>query len=181
MGAHHLWARNLGGAVLEFGIDAGGNDNPTASGGAKLYGAGAEFHGLVFDIDDPSHAPANFGAHGGVADTYALASWGSGADVRVEDCTFFGNGVIDVGVRAWSGGLVAPEGFVGRRLVIEGFRVYGLAVSSRPASPTSPRRSSSPIWTSPTSAIRRSSGTPARSASGSAPPARSCARAARRR
>ncbi|MEZ4449669.1 MAG: hypothetical protein R3B09_09325 [Nannocystaceae bacterium] len=134
-GGHHLWARHQGGAILKFGIDAGGNDKPNASGGPQLYGGGAELHGLVFDIDDPIHAPANLDGDPSRSDTYAIASWGSGAHVRVEDCTLHGNGVIDIGVRAWSNGIGAPEGFVGRRLEIDGFRVYGLAVNAPAALP----------------------------------------------
>lgn len=56
-GAHRLWAKSAAGAVLTFGIYAGGNpgavvdpDDLTDPVVARFYGP--EFHGLVFDVPD---------------------------------------------------------------------------------------------------------------------------------
>lgn len=131
-GSHRLWARHPGGAVLKFGIDAGGN-NPA------FYGAGAEFHGLTFDITDPTAAPVFADTctpdHDctQTVDSYALITWGASENVRVEDCYFLGNGVIGWGVVAKS-----PNGFVGSRLVIDGFLMNGLRVSVPRGTPDLP-------------------------------------------
>jgi hypothetical protein len=114
-GSHRLWAEHLGGAVLKFGIDAGGNNTDPSGGGPKYYDAGAELHGLVFDIESEVYAAQNAGH------AYAVTNWGDSRDVRIEDCWFFGNGEVEWGVRIRS-----PEGFVGRRLLIDGFRFYGI-------------------------------------------------------
>lgn len=116
-GSHRLWARHPGGAVLKFGIDAGGN-NPA------YYGAGAEFHGLTFDITDPTAAPVFPDSSSETVDSFALIAWGASQNVRVEDCYFRGNGAIGWGVVSMS-----PNGFVGSRLVIDGFLMNGLRVS----------------------------------------------------
>ena len=120
-GSHRLWAEHLGGAVLKFGIDVGGNNTDPSAGGPKYYDAGAEFHGLVFDIESEEHA-AQIADHNGRIRSYAITNWGDSQDVRVEDCWFYGHGVVQSGVF-----IDSPEGFVGRRLVIDGFRFNGLA------------------------------------------------------
>ncbi|MEM7350082.1 MAG: hypothetical protein AAF657_04695 [Acidobacteriota bacterium] len=128
-GSHRLWAANLGGAVLKFGIDAGGNNADPSAGGPKYYDAGAEFHGLVFDIESGSYAPWYPDGDPESVDSYALINWGDSQAVRVEDCWFFGHGEIGRGVA-----IASPEAFVGRRLVIDGFRVFGIGVLELDAS-----------------------------------------------
>lgn len=131
-GSHRLWARHPGGAVLKFGIDAGGNN-------ASFYGAGAEFHGLTFDITDPTAAPVFPDQCTPIhdctqtVDSYALIAWGASQNVRVEDCEFRGNGVIGWGVVSTS-----PNGFVGSRLAIGGFLMNGLRVSQPKGAPDLP-------------------------------------------
>ena len=117
-GSHRLWAETLGGAVLEFGIDVGGNDPPQAS----WYGAGAEFHGLVFDLAAADRA-AVLGRGDPAHDGHALVAWGDSQRVVIEDCEFRGHGQVAWGIR-----IDSPNGFVARRLVIHGFSTYGLAV-----------------------------------------------------
>jgi hypothetical protein len=118
---HRLWAESEGGAVLNFGIVAGG-------GGAH---AGAEFHGLVFDISDPDHVnnldaacdppgaapPVDLTKAG-----MALSIWGNASDAVVMDCTFNGHGMIGYAIHANE-----PEGLHIERVVVSDFARQGIS------------------------------------------------------
>lgn len=110
--AQHLWAANFGGAVLNFGINAGAYDATGAY-------ANPELHGLVFDIDDIDHVvdPKNAGA--------AFYAWGDAHAAVVEDCIFNGNGVVP---RAIS--LLAYDDVSIARVRIENFTRFGIQASS---------------------------------------------------
>lgn len=109
-----LMAQHVGGAVLEFGVDAGGVNSV-----GNTY-PGSQIRGLVFDIDDPAHAPPplSVGAPGGRA---AIRTSGDATDLEVMDVVIRGNGVLDTGVH-----LQAADGAVLRRLDIGALRRYGV-------------------------------------------------------
>lgn len=110
-----LWAQHQGKAVLKFGIQAGGNNKP-----AKDW-SNPEFHGLVFDIEDPTHTPLNKKASEPEATRSAIYTWGDATELVVEDCLFFGNGVIPRAISNHQ-----PDAFEARRLVIRDFRRVGI-------------------------------------------------------
>ncbi len=106
-GPHRIWSESLLGATLRFGLTYAGNANRTG---------GLELHGVAFEIDDASMAPA------GVGSTHALFTWGQGGeDVLVEDCTFDGDLTIGDAIGAF-----APNGLVVRRTEISNFWGYGI-------------------------------------------------------
>ncbi|MCA9662353.1 MAG: hypothetical protein KC486_28695 [Myxococcales bacterium] len=130
-GAHRLWAKSAGGAVLTFGIYAGGDpgavadpDDLTDPVVARFYGP--EFHGLVFDLPDRRFAARYDDV--GVGDEQfphdaALANWGLSRDMLVEDCWFRGWGVVRRGISA-----AQPRGLQLRRVEILDFTRYGVFI-----------------------------------------------------
>lgn len=126
----HLWARNAGQAVLNFGIDAGGNSGGYAS---------PEIHGLVFDIDDVDHAADPTG--GSTSDSAAFYTWGAAHEAVVEDCTFNGNHVIP---RAIS--MTAYDGMSVARVRVEDFTRFGILALDTNDSPISTEMSITDVW-----------------------------------
>lgn len=126
-GPHRLWAAQLGSVVLRFGIAVGGSASEGAPPGTRRYELGAQFHGLVFEFDDPDGAP-RFRARDEHAQdielSYAIGAWGDAANLVVADCELRGQGLVDYGVR-----VTAPEGAVLERLRVTGFRNYGVFVN----------------------------------------------------
>ena len=97
----HLWAENLGGAILNSGLEFGGN----------FVQPGGEIHGLKINL-------ATAGA--GCSST-AIDTWGRGANVHVWDSWLDGNN------RAAAGGINSTVGGLDvRRSVITGFYSSGI-------------------------------------------------------
>lgn len=130
MQGRHLWARNPGEVVLNFGIDAGGNTGGYAS---------PEIHGLVFDIDDPNHAADPTG--GSTSDSAAFYTWGAAHGAVVEDCTFNGNRVIP---RAIS--MAAYDGMSVARVRIEDFTRFGILALDTNDGPITTAMSITDVW-----------------------------------
>lgn len=112
-GSHRLWARNVAGAVLQFGIAIISPANLALEGGVEL-------HGLAFDIADELHGvranPPHFSA--------AVMSWGTGRNLVIEDSVFYGNGAIDSAIHA-----AQADGLEVRRVRIHGFKRFGVFTS----------------------------------------------------
>jgi len=106
--AHRLWAEHLGGATVGAGIVFG-------------TGAGAEVHGIRFDVNSKSK----------VKDTRregaAIRAEGTGHKLKVTDCWFDGHGVVGMAID-----VAAINGFVAQRLVIYNFATYGIRVDDYP-------------------------------------------------
>jgi hypothetical protein len=102
---HRVWARNLGGAVLQAALVFGGN-----------YGSpGGEIHGLSFDFSDLGKA----------WDGAAFGNWGAaGVGTKIYDATFEGNYALGAAIK-----LVQVQGTVVQRVLVRHFRRYGLFVS----------------------------------------------------
>lgn len=106
-GPHRVWADTLHGATIHFGLTYAGNADRTD---------GLELHGLDFQLDNASMAPA------GVGSTHILFTWGQGGeDVLVEDCAFDGDLVVGDAIGAF-----APSGLVVRRSTISNFWSHGI-------------------------------------------------------
>ncbi|MEZ4384758.1 MAG: hypothetical protein R3A79_25740 [Nannocystaceae bacterium] len=130
-GAHRLWAKSAGGAVLTFGIYAGGNPDavvdPDDLGDpvvARFFGP--EFHGLVFDLPDPRFAALFDDVGVGddqVPQDAALANWGLSRDMLVEDCWFHGSGLVRRGIFA-----AQPRGLRIRRVEVLDFTRFGIHI-----------------------------------------------------
>jgi hypothetical protein len=116
---HRLWARHVGAAVLEFGVNAGGRNGRIDHGGAQL-------HGLAFDIADEKHAPRARAKDGSAA----VLTWGDATDVVVEDCTFAGHGVVDCAICARQ-----VAGLSVSRVEIRDFARYGIYAANPDAPP----------------------------------------------
>jgi hypothetical protein len=101
---HRLWAATLLGAQLKAGLSLGGNWGP---------GGGAA-HGIAFDV---ATLAKSFSGH-------AVATWGTGRNSRVEDCTIEGHSVIASGIFA-----AQADGLVLRRIVAQHFTDYGVALT----------------------------------------------------
>jgi hypothetical protein len=103
IGTHRLWARSLGGATLNFGLQIGGNGS--ASGG--------EVHGLRFDITNAA----------ATADKAAIQIWGSGAGQNsgVFDSWINGHSVLTFGIEDR-----VTSGFKAQRLIMNNFTSYGV-------------------------------------------------------
>jgi hypothetical protein len=103
--AHRLFARRRGRAVLRAGLVLGGN---FGSGGALVQG-------LAFDI----------AAESATDESSAIHVWGvAGRHARILDATFRGSGVLESAIRADE-----VEGLTVRRVVVRGFRKYGVFAS----------------------------------------------------
>ena len=98
-----LYAARLGAAVLKAGIVLG------APGGRAF----PVLRGLLIDVRDRSET----------LDGDAIHVWGPASRARILDTTVLGHRRID-------GGIIVrqPEGFVARRVVVRGFRSYGVLV-----------------------------------------------------
>jgi hypothetical protein len=108
-----LYASRLGGAILRAGFVLGTNTGPP----------GALIQGLTFDVSDPAKTLGGAIVH----------VWGSGTHSSVLDTRLLGGGVADTGLLVRQ-----PQGFVGRRIVANGFRSYGVVVDpNRPGYRTS--------------------------------------------
>ncbi|MEM7151950.1 MAG: right-handed parallel beta-helix repeat-containing protein [Myxococcota bacterium] len=104
-----LWAEHVGGAILEFGIEAGGNG---------IQHAGSRLRGLVFDIDDATHVPDQL-----ASGTTIISAWGDATHLRIDDTEFHGNGLVDTGIY-----VASPSDLQLERLEIDGLRRYGTLV-----------------------------------------------------
>ncbi len=128
-GGHRLWAATPGGAVLTFGIYAGGNpgavvDPDDLADPLVARFLGPEFHGLVFDL--PSVQYAALYDHAGVGEEQlthdsALANWGLSRNMVVEDCWFHGSGLVRRGIYA-----AQTRGLQIRRVEVLDFARYGI-------------------------------------------------------
>lgn len=98
-----LYAARLGKVVLRAGIVLGANAGR----------AGASIQGLRFDVSDPAKT-----LHGAIVHV-----WGSASHASVLDTRLYGRGRVDTGLLVRQ-----AEGFVGRRIVANGFRSYGVLV-----------------------------------------------------
>jgi len=103
IGSHRLWARNLGGATLQFGLQIGGNGSTS----------GGEIHGLKLDISNASTT----------ADSAAIQIWGNtaGQNAGVYDSWIYGHGVLTFGIEDR-----VTSGFKAQRLVMSDFTSYGV-------------------------------------------------------
>lgn len=100
---NRLYAARLGQAVLHAGIALGAN-----SGGAAPL-----LRGLRFDVRDPRRT----------INDNVIHVWGTGSRARILDTTIAGHGRIDAGIFVRQ-----VEGFVAKRVVVRGFRSYGVLV-----------------------------------------------------
>ena len=99
---HRLWARNLGGTTLHFGLQIGGNGSTF----------GGEIHGLKLDITDVSTTLQ--GA--------AVNIWGNaGQNAVVADSWIYGHAVLDSGILDRT-----TNGFKAQRLILNDFQSYGI-------------------------------------------------------
>ena len=103
---HHgnrLYAARLGRAVLRAGIALGANGG----------GAAPLLRGLRFDVRDPRWT----------LNDNVIHVWGSASKARILDTTITGHGRIDAGIFVRQ-----VEGFVAKRVVVRGFRSFGVLV-----------------------------------------------------
>jgi hypothetical protein len=98
-----LYAARLGRAVLRAGIVLGANSGPAAP----------LLRGLRFDVRDPRRTLNDNVVH----------VWGSASRARILDTRVAGHGRIDSGIFVRQ-----PEGFVAKRVVVRGFRSFGVLV-----------------------------------------------------
>jgi hypothetical protein len=98
-----LYAARLGKVVLRAGIVLGANAGP----------AGASIQGLSFDVSDRAKT-----LHGAI-----VHIWGSASHASVLDTRLYGHSRVDTGLLVRQ-----PQEFVGRRIVANGFRSYGVLV-----------------------------------------------------
>lgn len=110
-----LLAGTQGTAVLQFGIEAGGNNSPA------LDFTGSRIQGLNFDIDDADHTPPLPPTPGNPGGRAAIRAWGGATGLQVLDVTVHGHGVIDSGVYVSS-----PEGLELHRLHLRDVRRFGI-------------------------------------------------------
>jgi hypothetical protein len=96
-----LYAAKVGRAVLKAGVVLGANAGP----------AGASIRGLTFDVSNPAKT-----FQGSIVNI-----WGSASHASVLDTRLYGHGRVDAGLLVRQ-----ARGFVGRRIVAEGFRSYGV-------------------------------------------------------
>jgi hypothetical protein len=107
-GGDHLYARNLGGAVLTAGIELGANGGP----------GNPSVQGLAFNVSDPSK----------VSDSGIIDIWGPGGQgAQVLDTTLEGNAVIAAGVMGRQ-----VNGVVISRVIATDFTDYGIYVDPYP-------------------------------------------------
>src|SRR5919204_3663588 len=100
---NRLYAAHLGRAVLRAGIALGANTG----------GAAPLVRGLRFDVSDPRRTLNNS----------MILVWGTATGTRILDTSIAGHGRIDAGIWARQ-----VEGFVAKRVVVRGFRSYGVMV-----------------------------------------------------
>ena len=100
---NRLYAAHLGKAVLRAGIALGANTG----------GAAPLVRGLRFDVSDPRRTLNNS----------VVLVWGTATGTRIVDTSIAGHGRIDAGIWARQ-----VEGFVAKRVVVRGFRSYGVMV-----------------------------------------------------
>ncbi len=100
---HRLYAAHLGEAVLRAGIVLGANQGPALP----------LVRGLRFDVSQPAKT-----LYGDV-----IHVWGSARNARVLDTAISGHGRLAAGLVVRQ-----PEGFVARRVVVRGFKSYGVLV-----------------------------------------------------
>jgi hypothetical protein len=98
-----LWARNVGGATLHFGLQMGGNAS----------GNGAQVHGIKFDVTDP-----NLTFQGAIINVWGTTA---GTNALITDSWFYGHGAIDTGILTRT-----TSGFKVQRVVVSGFQSYGI-------------------------------------------------------
>lgn len=107
----HIYAQNLGGAILTAGLVLGGNFGQ----------GGGSVQGVTFDIATPSKVLG-----GGI-----IHIWGpDGVNSGVFDCEFHGNGVIPVGVLAYN-----PSGLRIQRAQFFDFTDEGIRASDNTPEP----------------------------------------------
>ena len=110
---HELWAQNMGGATLEFGIGFRGNGG----------NAGGALHGFVFDVDDVANVDSTALLNEAIVNTWdSLDPFTVGSGLVIEDCTFDGHDVIGSAIQAAS-----PGGLTVRRVVIRNFLDAGIS------------------------------------------------------
>lgn len=119
---HRLYAENLLGAELRFGLTFGGNTGTP----------GGEIHGIRFNVSDVSRCdPVGNGTQKqvllgwGVANTY---SGTPGNNIVVEDCEFLGNDIIGRGINT-----TRPSGWRIRRCRFIGFQDDAMRLSTNVA------------------------------------------------
>jgi hypothetical protein len=100
---NRLYAARVGQAVLRAGIALGANSG----------GSGPLLRGLRFDVRDPRRT----------LNDNVIHVWGTGSRARILDTTVAGHGRIDAGIFVRQ-----VEGFVAKRVVVRGFRSYGVLV-----------------------------------------------------
>ena len=102
IGTHRLWARNLGGATLHFGLELGANAS----------GTGPEIHGIKFDVTSTNTT----------FDGDIIYIWSdAGANAVITDSWFYGHNVLDAGILTY-----VTSGFKVQRVVVSGFQSYGI-------------------------------------------------------
>ena len=112
--AHKVYGRNLGGALIQFGIASNKS--------------GHVFQGLALDVTDTTLCLNGIQLH----------LWGNSAGAQILDTTFLGDNTIIAGVGTRSNN--SYEGFVLRRCEARNFNGYGFLVDSNDTSyvPTIP-------------------------------------------
>jgi hypothetical protein len=105
---HQLYAAQLGRAILTSGLSLGGNHG---NGGGLVQG-------LVFDVRNPRRT----------VDGAAILVWGTGRGSRILDTTLRGHRRLNAGVAARR-----TEGLVMQRVVVRGFRDFGVLVDANDA------------------------------------------------
>jgi hypothetical protein len=150
---HRLYAARLGRSVLTAGLSLGGNEGP----------GGGLVRGLVFDVRDPRRT----------VEGAAILVWGTGRRSRILDTTLRGHRRLSAGVAARR-----TEGLVMQRVVVRGFRNFGVLVDAndvdrpeqrepfrisdldvadvaRPTPGSSMGRSEACVWIGDTGSLRR--------------------------
>lgn len=104
---HQVWAQSRGGVTLRFGIGWRGNGGVT--------GGGA--FGIIFRVDDIANVDATALLNEAIINTWdAVDPIEIGSGLTVEDCEFYGEGVIGAGIQAAN-----PDGLTVRRCVFRDF------------------------------------------------------------
>jgi len=106
---NRLYAARLGQAVLRAGVALGAN-----SGGAAPL-----LRGLRFDVRDPRRT----------LNDNVIHVWGTAQGTRILDTTIAAHGLVDAGIFVRQ-----VEGFVAKRVVVQGFRSYGVLVDPNSSS-----------------------------------------------
>lgn len=108
---HRLWAQNLLGAELLFGLSWGGNSG----------GSAGELHGIAFNVDSLAKVSALGLLNEAIVLTWGAIGGGFAGNLIVEDCTFNMNNVVGSAIQA-----TYPFGLQVRRVQIQNGIDWGI-------------------------------------------------------